>query len=156
MKIEVWQIGKSEKLVKEFEILFQKKILPFCSFEIITFQESKKSNVALPEKWKVDEAERILKKIKPQDVLIVLDEQGTEYSSIHFSQFFRFILESGNSKIIFLSGGAFGFAPSIYQRAQYQISLSKMTFSHQLVRIIFLEQLYRAFTILRGIPYHHE
>jgi 23S rRNA (pseudouridine1915-N3)-methyltransferase len=101
------------------------------------------------------EGEAVLKRIKPADHLILLDERGTVFDSISFAEHLE-RMEGRTPNIVFLIGGAYGFSETIYQRANEQLSLSRMTYSHQLVRLVFTEQLYRAFTILRGDPYHHK
>ncbi|MDP4851635.1 MAG: 23S rRNA (pseudouridine(1915)-N(3))-methyltransferase RlmH, partial [Saprospiraceae bacterium] len=101
------------------------------------------------------EGEKVLQKLTPQDYLILLDEGGKEFSSVQFSQFIEKELNKSYKKLIFLVGGSFGFSPELQQRANLKISLSKMTFSHQMVRLFFLEQIYRGFTILNNEPYHN-
>ena len=98
----------------------------------------------------------ILKALKPSDDVILLDEHGKEYRSIEFSAMLEDKISRGGRDIVFVIGGAYGFSREVYARADGKLSLSKMTFSHQIVRTIFAEQLYRAFTIMRGEPYHHE
>ena len=102
------------------------------------------------------EGELILKHLAPGDTLILLDEHGREFRSLEFADHLQHLLSMGGKNLVFAVGGAYGFSDAVYARAQSKISLSKMTFSHQMVRIIFAEQLYRAFTILKGEPYHHE
>jgi 23S rRNA (pseudouridine1915-N3)-methyltransferase len=104
---------------------------------------------------KKQEGELFFKKITPQDVIILLDERGKEYSSVQFSQFIQQRLNSGCKNVLFLIGGAYGFSEVIYERADFSISMSKMTFPHKLARLLFAEQLYRGFSILKGEPYHH-
>jgi len=105
---------------------------------------------------KEKEGELILQQISPSDELFLLDEQGMEVSSVEFARFLEKKMISGIKRLVFVIGGPYGFSGSVYSRAIGKISLSKMTFSHQMVRLIFLEQLYRAFTILKGEPYHHQ
>ena len=102
------------------------------------------------------EGELILKKIGPSDQLILLDEKGYEFRSVEFSRFLQKKMNSGVKRLVFVIGGPYGFSDAVYKKAQGKVSLSKMTFSHQMIRLIFLEQLYRAFTILKNEPYHHE
>ena len=98
----------------------------------------------------------ILSKVTSQGFLVLMDENGSYFSSVKFSEWLNQKLNEGTRSLVFVIGGAFGFSKEVYERSNYIISLSKMTFSHQLVRIIFLEQLYRAQTILKGEPYHHD
>ena len=102
------------------------------------------------------EGELILKHLTPGDHLILLDEHGREFRSLEFADYVEHLLSMGGKNLVFVVGGAYGFSDAVYARAHSKISLSRMTFSHQMVRIIFAEQLYRAFTILKGEPYHHE
>jgi 23S rRNA (pseudouridine1915-N3)-methyltransferase len=102
------------------------------------------------------EAQYLLKNISNQDYIILLDERGKEYSSVEFSNFLEKQMISSVTHLVFMIGGPYGFDDSVYQRANAKISLSRMTFSHQMVRLFFVEQIYRAYTIMRGEPYHHE
>ncbi len=104
---------------------------------------------------KEKEGQAIIKKLSPSDVLVLLDERGKTYTSVEFSDFLQKKMNSGIKQLIFTVGGPYGFSEAVYQRAEGMISLSKMTFSHQMVRLFFIEQVYRAFTILRNEPYHH-
>jgi 23S rRNA (pseudouridine1915-N3)-methyltransferase len=105
---------------------------------------------------KEKEGELILKKLIPSDELILLDERGKTFSSIEFSEYLQKKMNSGLRQLVFVIGGPYGFSDEVYARANVKISLSKLTFSHQMIRPFFIEQLYRAFTILRNEPYHHE
>ncbi|MBO7627213.1 MAG: 23S rRNA (pseudouridine(1915)-N(3))-methyltransferase RlmH, partial [Paludibacteraceae bacterium] len=89
-------------------------------------------------------------------LMILLDENGTEFTSVGFSEYLQKKMNAGGKRLVFLIGGPYGFSPNVYKRANGKVSLSKMTFSHQMIRLIFVEQIYRAFTILKGEPYHHE
>lgn len=125
---------------------------PF-SHEIIPALKNTKSLSELQQKEK--EGEIILSKINDSDYIILLDELGKEYTSIQFSTFIQQRMLSGVKRVFFITGGPYGFSESVYKRANSKLALSKMTFSHQMVQLIFLEQLYRALTILKGEPYHH-
>jgi 23S rRNA (pseudouridine1915-N3)-methyltransferase len=105
---------------------------------------------------KSKEGELILKNIRPTDDVILLDEKGKEYTSVEFARIIQDKISYAGKDIVFIIGGAYGFSEAVYQRANSKLSLSRMTFSHQMVRAIFVEQIYRAFTIMRGEPYHHE
>ena len=108
------------------------------------------------EQIKSREGELILKLVKPTDDLILLDERGKEYTSMELAKVIQDKISYSNKDIVYVIGGAYGFSEEVYRRANSKMSLSKMTFSHQMVRAIFAEQIYRAFTIIRGEPYHHE
>jgi 23S rRNA (pseudouridine1915-N3)-methyltransferase len=126
-----------------------------CSFERIEVQDVKNPKNFSKEEIKRKEAISILSKLSPNDFLILMDENGKEFSSVEFANW----IEKRNllpQNIIFVIGGAYGFDSSLYERMNMKLALSRMTFSHQMVRLIFLEQLYRAFTITKGEPYHHE
>ena len=105
---------------------------------------------------KTKEGELILKQIKPTDDLILMDERGKEYTSVEFAKVIQDKISYAGKDMVYVIGGAYGFSDAVYQRANSKISLSRMTFSHQMVRAIFVEQIYRAFTIMKGEPYHHE
>ncbi len=155
MKIEIWWIGKTfQDFTQKGCVEFIKRIQKFNSIEIIEIPEIK--NQQQTANLKKMEAEKILDKLKPTDFLILLDEKGKQLTSVEFASFIQQKENNSIKKIIFLIGGAFGFDDKIYERANDKISLSKMTFSHQLIRLIFLEQLYRAFTIQHNFPYHNE
>ena len=115
----------------------------------------KNSKNLTEDQQKEKEGELILKSLQSSDILILLDERGKSYSSIAFAEALQKRMNSGMKNLVFVIGGPYGFSEAVYQRAQQQISLSAMTFSHQMVRLFFVEQLYRAFTILRNEPYHH-
>jgi len=155
MKIEIWWIGKTfQDFTQKGYTEFLKRIQKFNSTEIIEIAEIKgQSN---PKILKNLEAEKILSKLKPDDFLILLDEKGKHFTSVDFADFIQKKENQSIKKLIFLVGGAYGFDEKIYERANDKISLSKMTFSHQLIRLIFMEQLYRAYTIINNFPYHNE
>ena len=154
MKIKCIAIGKTKSqdflnLIKSY----LSKINHYINFEFIILNEIKSIKNKSIQKNK--EAEAILKNIKADSHIILLDENGKELSSVFFSKFIQHHLNSSKKEIIFIIGGAYGFSDKLLKRANEKISLSKMTFSHQMVRIIFLEQLYRSFTILKNEPYHN-
>lgn len=156
MKVKVICIGKSNPaFVKDGIGFFQNKIKHFCDFEWVELVPKKKSEWADNSK-KID-AELMLQNFDSTDYIILLDERGKQFaSSFDFSQYINKKQLSGVKRIVFIVGGSFGFDETIYQRAQEKISLAPMTFSHQIIRLIFLEQLYRGFAILHNLPYHHE
>ena len=154
MKIKCIAIGKTKS--QDFSSLIKSylsKITHYINFELIIINEIKSIKNKNIQKSK--EAESILKNIKADSHIILLDENGKELSSVFFSKFIQHHLNSSKKEIIFIIGGAYGFSDKLLKRANEKISLSKMTFSHQMVRIIFLEQLYRSFTILKNEPYHN-
>ncbi len=156
MKIKVLSIGKSNPdFIKEGIAFFHNKIKHFCDFEWQELVPKKKSELADISK-KID-AELLLNHIEDSDFVILLDERGKTFkSSYDFSEYLNKKQLSGVKRLVFVIGGSFGFDESIYQRANEKISLAPMTFSHQMIRLIFLEQLYRGFAILHHLPYHHE
>ena len=127
----------------------------FISFDMEVIPELKNTKSLSMEQQKEKEGEMILKALQPGDVVVLLDEHGKEFRSIEFADYVQKRMSSGRD-VMFVVGGPYGFSEAVYQRANGKISLSKMTFSHQMVRLFFVEQLYRAMTILRGEPYHHE
>ncbi|MDR0872005.1 MAG: 23S rRNA (pseudouridine(1915)-N(3))-methyltransferase RlmH [Prevotellaceae bacterium] len=155
-KIALITVGKTtQKYVEEAVNEYLKRLKFYVPFELIVIPELKDTkNIPVPLQ-KEKEGELILKKIEDNDDVILLDEKGREFTSTDFSAFVEKRLLAGK-RIVFVIGGPFGFSPDIYARANAKISLSQMTFSHQIIRIIFAEQLYRAFTILKGENYHHE
>ena len=154
MKIKCVAIGKTKN--QEFINIIKSyidKIEHYINFEFIIINDIKSAKNKKFQKNK--EAELILSKIDKNKHVIVLDEKGKEYNSILFSNFIQHHMNSSKKEIIFIIGGAYGLSEKILERANQKVSLSKMTFSHQMVRIIFLEQLYRSFSILKNEPYHN-
>ncbi|MEO5572087.1 MAG: 23S rRNA (pseudouridine(1915)-N(3))-methyltransferase RlmH [Bacteroidia bacterium] len=157
MKMKLVFTGKTAfPYINEGTDIFKKRLTHYVPFEIITAEPSKKSASGHISIQKQLEAELILKIIKPNDYLVLLDEKGKEFNSIQFAGDLQKLMASLQSDLIFVVGGAFGFDQAVYKRANMLLSLSKMTCSHQLIRLVFLEQLYRAMTIIRKEPYHHE
>jgi 23S rRNA (pseudouridine1915-N3)-methyltransferase len=157
MKIELWIFGDPHPyFVKEALETYSKRINKYISFGIKTIKNIKNAQNWPPDLLKAKEWETIEKYLSPQDYLIVLDERGKTMNSLQFAEFLNLTLSHVSSKTIFLIGGAYGFDPKAYQRAQQKISLSNLTFSHQLARIVLLEQIYRGFSILNNEPYHNE
>lgn len=156
MKIKLLTIGKTEeKYLKDGIEHYVKKIghyFPFEYEELPALRQAK--NLTISEQKK-REGELILKKIAASDMLILLDENGKQYSSVAFSDFLQQKMLQNLKQIVFVIGGAYGFSDEVYQRKNHALSLSPMTFSHQMVRLIFLEQLYRGASILKNEPYHH-
>jgi 23S rRNA (pseudouridine1915-N3)-methyltransferase len=156
MKIKLIAVGKTDnKNLQLFMDDYIKRLgfyIPF-EFKVIPDLKNTKSLSELLQKQK--EGELILKQIEQSDELYLLDENGKNYTSLAFSDFLNKKMSSGLKQLVFVIGGPYGFSEEVYQRANGKISLSQMTFSHQMVRLFFLEQLYRGFTILKNEPYHH-
>lgn len=134
---------------------YVERIGHYMPFELVTIPELKNTKNLTEEQQKTAEGELILKQIKASDDVILLDEHGKEFRSIEFAKWLEAKRNTGR-RLLFVVGGPYGFSPAVYSRANEQISLSKMTFSHQMIRLVFTEQIYRACTIIKGEPYHHE
>ncbi|GAB3918826.1 23S rRNA (pseudouridine(1915)-N(3))-methyltransferase RlmH [Mucilaginibacter boryungensis] len=157
MKITLLSIGKTDDAyIKEGIDKYLKRLKHYTKLELVDLPELKNTKALTQDQQKTKEAELLLKKIAPTDFVILLDEKGTEFSSSQFAAYLDKKAISSTSSIIFIIGGPYGFDTSVYQRANDKLSLSRMTFSHQMVRLFFVEQLYRAYTIIKGEPYHHE
>ena len=156
MKIKMIVIGKTKsKFIDEGEQEYLKRLKHYCKFSELIIPDIKNSGKLSREELKGKEGNHILKSIKNSNHVILLDDRGIMQSSIEFSKFLNMKMVSSANELVFVVGGAFGFSEGVYKRANTKLSLSKMTFSHQMVRMIFKEQLYRAFTILNGEKYHH-
>ena len=150
-------VGKTNaNYLKTGESDYEERLKHYCKFEELIIPPIKNGGKLSNKDLKSKEGELILKNIDPMDQLVLLDEKGKSFSSADFSNFLNQKLLSSTKRLVFVIGGAFGFSEEVYKRADSKISLSKMTFSHQMIRLIFKEQLYRAFTILKGQKYHHE
>ena len=157
MKIKLILIGKTKsKFLLDGENEYQKRLKHYCKFSELIISDIKNAGKLSKKELIEKEGSLILASIKSSDYVILLDDKGITLSSIEFSELLNKKMVSSTNELVFVVGGAFGFSESVYQRANTQLSLSKMTFSHQMVRLIFKEQLYRAFTILKGEKYHHE
>lgn len=135
---------------------YTKRVSHFAQFEIAVIPELKNAKKLSEAQQKEQEGELILKALQPGDRVVLLDEGGKEYRSTEFAAWIEHKQNISTKRLVFIVGGPYGFAPKVYEAAHEKLSLSKMTFSHQIVRAIFTEQLYRAFTILKNEPYHHE
>ncbi|MFO7658082.1 MAG: 23S rRNA (pseudouridine(1915)-N(3))-methyltransferase RlmH [Bacteroidales bacterium] len=156
MKIQLINTGKTtEKHVKEGVEIYATRLKNYVLFEYIDLPEIKQAKNVTFDKLKELEGEIILKKVLKTDYVVVLDEKGLEYGSTEFAGHLQKIMNRGIKNMAFVTGGPYGFSRQVYDRANDRISLSRMTFPHQLVRLIFIEQLYRSFTILNNEPYHH-
>jgi len=157
MKITLLTVGKTDvKWVKEGLQLYISRLSHYTKFAMVEIPELKNVSALSKDEIKVREGELILKSIRPEDHVVLLDEHGEQFTSINFASKINSHISRVGSDIVFVVGGAYGFSEPVYKRSNSMISLSKMTFSHQMVRVIFVEQLYRAFTIIKGEPYHHE
>ena len=157
MKVKFICIGKTGKsFLEEGESEYLKRLKHYVAVERIEIPDLKNAKKLTFDQIKEQEGKEILSKIQQGDSIILLDEHGKMYSSVQFSHFLQQKFNSGGKAIAFIVGGAYGFSDEVYAAAAGKISLSSMTFSHQMVRMIFFEQLYRAMTILKGEPYHHE
>lgn len=157
MKITLLTVGKTDvKWVREGLELYSSRLVHYIPFSLVEIPELKNVSALSQDQIKSREGELILKHLKPADELVLLDEHGREFRSVEFAEFIEGRMSRSSRDLVFVIGGAYGFSRDVYSRADSKISLSKMTFSHQMVRTIFAEQLYRAFTIMRGEPYHHE
>lgn len=156
MKIKLIVIGKTdESFIIEGIDKYVKRLKHYVSFEIITIPDVKQGSKQNIEKQKEEEGKLILQKAE-NDYLVLLDENGKHYTSEEFSGFLQKKMNSGIQSLTFVVGGPFGFSDEIYSLAKEKLSLSKMTFSHQMIRLFFVEQLYRGFTIIKGEKYHHK
>jgi 23S rRNA (pseudouridine1915-N3)-methyltransferase len=156
MKTELILVGKT--VSKEFQKLiadYSERITHYMPFGITVIPELKNTKSLSEEQQKTAEGEQILKLLQPSDTVVLLDEHGREPRSIELAQWLE-KKQTVARRLVFIIGGPYGFSPAVYSRASEQLSLSRLTFSHQMVRTIFLEQLYRACTIIKGEPYHHE
>ena len=156
MRITLLTVGKTDiKWVSEGLEVYSSRLRHYIPFEIREIPELKNVSALSRDQIKTAEGKLILKSLKDSDDLILLDERGKEFRSIEFADWLQKRMTAGRD-IVFVIGGAYGFSQEVYRRAGGMVSLSKMTFSHQMVRTIFVEQLYRALTILKGESYHHE
>ena len=156
MKVEFWVVGKTQfKYLNEGIEIYEKRLRKYVPFQMVVLPDIKNAKNMTPELLKLKEGSVILNKLEKNDLLILLDENGKSFSSEKFAFWIEKQLQHSARKIIFLIGGAYGFSDEIYKRSQQKIALSAMTFSHQMVRLFFIEQFYRALTILKNEPYHH-
>jgi len=157
MKITLLTVGKTTnshliKLQEEYQI----RLKYYITFDLVVIPELKNTKSLSITEQIEKEADLILKQIELNDKVVLLDEKGKQFTSVGFSEYIAKKIMASHKRMIFVVGGPYGFSERVYQRANNKISLSTMTFSHQMIRLIFIEQLYRAFTILKGEPYHHE
>ena len=157
MNVTMVTVGKTDvKWIREGLDLYVSRLRHYLPFTLVEIPELKKAAALTEEQIKQKEGELILKHAAPGDTVVLLDEHGASYRSLEMASWLEKQLGSGARNLIFVIGGAYGFSPEVYARANGKLSLSPLTFSHQMVRVIFAEQLYRCCTILKGEPYHHE
>lgn len=157
MKINLILVGKTNS--KTYESIiddYSERVKHYTPFDVTVIPELKNTKSLSQDQQKTLEGEQILRQVLDSDYVVLLDEHGQELRSIEFATWIGKKQQAVSRRLVFIIGGPYGFSPAIYQRANEKLSLSKMTFSHQMVRMIFIEQLYRAFTILKGEQYHHE
>lgn len=156
MQIRILCIGKTGKsFLEEGEREYLKRLSHYVPVELTVLPDIKQAKSLSEDQVKQKEGQVFLEKIGSTDTVILLDERGKQFDSVDFSAFLQEQFNRGGKAIWFVIGGPYGFSPEMYQRANGQVSLSKMTFSHQMIRLFFVEQIYRAMTILKGEPYHH-
>lgn len=156
MKIKLLTIGKTDsRPLQQLIDEYCKRLGFYIHFNMDIIPDIKNTKNLTTKQQKIAEGKELLKKIEKSDAVILLDENGKLYNSIQFSAFLQKKMNSGLKKIVFVIGGPYGFSDDVYNRCNEKVSLSPMTFSHQMVRLFFTEQLYRSFTILRNEPYHH-
>lgn len=157
MKILCWFIGKTaDKYLQTGTDIYAKRLRHYLPLDVEVLPDIKQAGKLSAEQLRQREGELVLSRLRPDDGLVLLDERGEQFSSVELAQWFDRQLQQPYRRLVFLVGGAYGFDTAIYQRANASWSLSKLTFSHQMVRLFLLEQLYRAMTILRNEPYHNE
>ena len=156
MTIKLLAIGKTDnKQLQQLIDDYTKRLGFYIKFELEIIPDLKKVKNLSEDQQKQKEGDLILSKTTPTDILILLDENGKQYDSVQFANYLQKHMNSGIKQLIFVIGGPYGFSPEVYSKARGKVSLSKMTFSHQMVRLFMIEQLYRGFTILKNEPYHH-
>ena len=157
MKITLLTVGKTDKeWVRQGMDIYVSRLKHYVPFSVVEIPELRNVSALTKDQIKTREGELILKNIRPTDDVILLDERGKEYTSVELAKVIQDKMSYTGKDMVYVIGGAYGFSEAVYQRANSKISLSRMTFSHQMVRAIFVEQIYRAFTIMKGEPYHHE
>jgi 23S rRNA (pseudouridine1915-N3)-methyltransferase len=157
MKIALLQTGKTaEKYISDGVSDFSLRIRKYAVFDILTIPDLKNTKNMPVAEQKVKEGKTILQALTQDDLVILLDDKGKEFTTLEFAAQLEKIFQLSKKRVVFVIGGPWGFSQEVYGRADMKISLSKLTFSHQLVRLLFVEQLYRALSVLKGDPYHHE
>ena len=156
MTIKLLAIGKTDdKELKSLTEGYAKRLSFYINFQLEIIHDLRNAKNLSESQQKQKEGELILERISNTDILILLDENGKQYDSVAFSEYLQKHMNSGIKQLVFVIGGPYGFSEDVYNKSNGKLSLSKMTFSHQMIRLFFIEQLYRGFTILRNEPYHH-
>lgn len=157
MKITLLTIGKTtQKNIDELIRMYAARVSHYVDFSVESIPDLRSTRGLTELQQKIREGEMILAALKPSDRVVLLDEKGREFTSREFSQEIQKRMSAADKRLVFVVGGPYGFSDSVYGRADALMSLSRMTFPHELVRVFFVEQIYRAMTILRGEPYHHD
>ena len=157
MQLSLLVLGKTDSAQIETEIKrYESRLKHYLPFELKVIPDVRRGSKLTPEEQKRAEGIELLRYITPTDRVYLFDERGESYTSRAFATFIERAMVSGERRLVFIIGGPYGFSPEVYDRADGQVSLSRMTFSHQMVRLCAIEQLYRAQTIIRGEPYHHD
>lgn len=157
MEIVLLTVGKtSQSYIRTGIEEFSKRLKHYIPYKIESLPDIKGTRSMTPEAQKEKEGELILNYLSAADQCILLDEHGSELSSVEFAGYLQKLMACGRKRGVFVVGGPYGFSKNVYKRADSKLSLSKMTFTHEMIRLFFTEQTYRAMTILRGEPYHHE
>ena len=157
MKVALILVGKTvNKHFVELIDEYAGRVKHYIGFDMVTIPELKNTKNLSVEQQKQQEGALILKQLQTGDCVVLLDEHGKEFRSVEFAKYMEQKMQTVSKRMVFVIGGAYGFSPDVYAQANEKLSLSKMTFSHQMIRMIFVEQLYRAMTIMKGEPYHHE
>ena len=157
MNIKLIAIGKTDSVaLQQLISTYEKRLVRYINFELQLLPDIKNSKSLTEELQKIKEGELILSNVESSQYLILLDERGKEYTSVTFADELQKKMNTSIKQLTFVIGGPYGFSQEVYNRANGKLSLSKLTFSHQMIRLFFIEQLYRAFTILRNEPYHHQ
>ena len=157
MKVSLILVGRTaNKHLTELIDDYASRVKHYVSFDIAVIPELKNTKSLSADQQKQMEGEQILRQLQQGDHIVLLDEHGKEMRSIEFSKYMEKKMQTVSKRLVFIIGGPYGFSSEVYAKANDKLSLSQMTFSHQMIRLIFVEQLYRAMTIMRGEPYHHE
>ena len=157
MEIQLITIGKTSiPFVKQGIEIYSKRLTRYIKFSIRELPDIKNSRNMPESRQKEEEGSQILSSVSQGDTVVLLDERGKEFTSVEFASFIEKRMAAGGKRLVFVVGGPYGFSDEVYSRADFKISLSKMTFNHEMVRLFFTEQLYRGMTIIKGEPYHHQ
>ncbi len=156
MEIQLITIGKTSiPFVKQGIEIYSKRLTRYIKFSLRELPDIKNSR-NMPESRQKEEGSQILSSVSQGDTVVLLDERGKEFTSVEFASFIEKRMAAGGKRLVFVVGGPYGFSDEVYSRADFKVSLSRMTFNHEMVRLFFTEQLYRGMTIINGEPYHHQ